>query len=279
MEQITKQLINGAEIAYTTAGSGEAVLLMHCGFIADSFMPLLNETTLTQQYHLINFHRRGYSQSAPVPSPYSMAQQANDALELLRRLDIHSAHIVGHSFGANIAIQLALSAPDVVHSLTLIEPLLGFFLTPESLAFLMTTIGQAIDAYTHGNKQLALDTWLNGAFGMGWQDIVISHIPGGYEQALRDVDTAIAVEAAATQTWEVSPQHLQQIKQPALSVTHLNPDWLGFQEMHNGLLSSIPRVEGFIVPGATHLMQIQNPNGIARGLADFFARYPIRLSV
>lgn len=277
MNQMAKLKINGAEIAYKTAGYGEPVLLMHCGFIADAFVPLFDESDLAQQYRLINYHRRGYGQSAPSAPTYSIEQQANDASELLQQLDIHSAHIVGHSFGANIAIQLALSAPEKVHSLTLIEPLLGFFLTPDALAFLMTTIGQAMDAYAQGNKQAALNTWLNGAFGPGWQEIVNSRLPEGYKQALRDVDTAITVEAASTQTWAVSPPHLRQIKQPALSMTHVNPNWLGFQEMHEGLLSSIPQVEALIVPGATHLMQLQNPNRVARGLADFLARNPIRL--
>src|SRR4051812_23131907 len=104
MKQMTKRTINGAELAYQTAGNGEPVLLMHCSFIADSFAPLFDESDLTRQYRLITYHRRGYGQSAPVMPPYSMEQQAADALELLRQLDIHSAHIVGHSFGANIAI-------------------------------------------------------------------------------------------------------------------------------------------------------------------------------
>lgn len=279
MVTMAKHLINGSELAYRIAGSGEPVLLMHCGFIADSFTPLLDEATLTGQYRLISYHRRGYGQSAPVMPPFSIEQQANDALALLRKLDIDSAHIVGHSFGGNIAIQLALSAPEVVHSLTLIEPLLGFFLTPDTLAFLMSTIGQAMEAFAHGDKQSALDTWLNGAFGMGWQDIVNNRLPHSYEQAVHDVDTAIAVEAASTQAWEVSPQHLQQIKCPVLSVSHVNPDWRGFQEMHDGLLSSISRSEALLVSAATHLMQMQNASEVATGLANFFARTPIRLPV
>jgi pimeloyl-ACP methyl ester carboxylesterase len=277
MNPMTKRTINGAELAYRTVGEGEPVLLLHCGFIADSFAPLLKEPALTRQYRLVNYHRRGYGHSASITPPYTLEQQANDAAELLGQLAIPSAHIVGHSFGANIAIQLALSAPERVHSLTLIEPLLGFFLTPDTLAFLMTTIGEAMGAYAQGDKQAALDTWLDGAFGAGWQAVVKSRLPGGYEQALHDVDTAMTVEAASTQTWEVGPQHLREIKVPALSVTHLNPQWQGFQEIHEGVLSAISEASGLLVPQATHLMQIQNPSEVARGLVDFFARNPIRL--
>jgi pimeloyl-ACP methyl ester carboxylesterase len=275
MEQMAKYLVHGHELAYKTSGDGDPVLFMHCGFIADSFAPLLNEPTLTERYRLINYHRRGYGQSAPVAPPYSIEQQAQDAVALLRALDVDSAHVVGHSFGANVAIQMALSAPETVASLTLIEPLLGFFLTPDSLQFLMTTIGEAIDAFGRGEKQAALDTWLNGAFGPGWQAVVNSRLDDGYAQAIRDVDTAIAVEAPSTQTWAVTPQHLGQIRQPVLVVVHHAPAWSGFQEIHDGLLASIPNAASLVVHHATHLMQIQNPRDVALGLADFFERYPV----
>jgi pimeloyl-ACP methyl ester carboxylesterase len=44
------------------------------------------------------------------------------ARSLLRHLGIDRAHIVGHSSSANIALQLALDAPEAVVTLTLLEP-------------------------------------------------------------------------------------------------------------------------------------------------------------
>jgi hypothetical protein len=40
----------------------------------------------------------------------------------------------------------------------------------------------------------------------------------------------------------------------------------------------LPNVEPFVLPGATHLLQIQNPRGMAEALAAFFARHPLRAS-
>jgi pimeloyl-ACP methyl ester carboxylesterase len=41
------------------------------------------------------------------------------------------------------------------------------------------------------------------------------------------------------------------------------------------LLSWLPNVEGFILPGTTHLLHVQNPRGMAEALASFFARHPM----
>ena len=40
----------------------------------------------------------------------------------MTHLGVERAHVVGHSFGGCIALQLALDTPEIVHSLALIEP-------------------------------------------------------------------------------------------------------------------------------------------------------------
>jgi pimeloyl-ACP methyl ester carboxylesterase len=50
-------------------------------------------------------------------------------------------------------------------------------------------------------------------------------------------------------------------------------------ERHQVLLDCLPDVESFVLPGATHLLQIENPRGMAEGLAAFFARHPFATSV
>ena len=40
----------------------------------------------------------------------------------MKHLGLERAHVVGHSYGGAIAVQLALEAPSLVHSLVLLEP-------------------------------------------------------------------------------------------------------------------------------------------------------------
>ena len=71
-------------------------------------------------YQLIWYYRRGYT-GAPT-EPVEIAEQASDIVKILDELKISKAHVVGHSYGANIALELALQAPDRVLSALLLEP-------------------------------------------------------------------------------------------------------------------------------------------------------------
>ena len=108
------------------------------------------------RYRLIRYHRRGYAGSSkPEPgASVSIGKQAADAVALLRHLRIERAHIVGHSYGGVIALQLALDAPQVVHSLTLLEPArVGF--VPSGQEFGKQTMEPALARYRAGARTCA----------------------------------------------------------------------------------------------------------------------------
>jgi pimeloyl-ACP methyl ester carboxylesterase len=90
-------------LAFEVQGTGESVLLLHCGLVAHACHPLLQETVLTRDFMLINYHRRGYGASGSVQPPFSLELQAADCLALMDYLRIPQVHVVGHSYGANVA--------------------------------------------------------------------------------------------------------------------------------------------------------------------------------
>ena len=67
--------INGVEIAYEVRGSGEPVMLCHCGFVAQDFSPLFIEPSIVEQFTLINYHRRGYGESERSEGALTMEQR------------------------------------------------------------------------------------------------------------------------------------------------------------------------------------------------------------
>lgn len=80
----------------------------------------------------------------PVPTPYTLADLADDAVALLQALQIERAHVVGVSMGGMIAQLMALRSPDRVASLTSImsttnEPGLPPA-APQAMARLMSPI-------------------------------------------------------------------------------------------------------------------------------------------
>jgi pimeloyl-ACP methyl ester carboxylesterase len=52
-----------------------------------------------------------------------------------------------------------------------------------------------------------------------------------------------------------------------------SPIWGARQEM---LVTWLPNAEGFILPGASHLLYLENPRGMAERLAEFFARHSLK---
>ena len=116
--------LDGRELEYEVRGAGEPVVLVHGAHIADAFAPLLAEPALAERYQLVLYHRRGFAGSTHPDGPLSITQQAADCRALMQHLSVARAHVVGHSYGGVIALQLALDAPDIVHSLALLEPAL-----------------------------------------------------------------------------------------------------------------------------------------------------------
>jgi pimeloyl-ACP methyl ester carboxylesterase len=269
--------INGKKLAYEVRGTGEPVLLLHCGFVADSFVPLMNNSNLAGQYRLINYHRVGYGQSDRASGPMSVAQQAADARALLQQLGIQRAQIVGHSYGGVIALQLALDAPEVVHSLALLEPSIPAALGDPDVALkFMEGVGKAFAQFGAGDKAGAVDTWLTGAFGPGYREIADRALPAWFEQAAKDSDVVFQVEAANIQQWNFTPVEAARITQAVLSAYH-HDNWPGFQKAHNLLKAWIPQTETAVLPIERHLLQIMNPSAVAVELADFFARHPMKV--
>jgi pimeloyl-ACP methyl ester carboxylesterase len=129
--------------------------------VAEAFAPLCAEPALAR-YRLIRYHRRGYAGSSRLPAGFSSAQQAADCLALLQGLGINRAHVVGHSAGGPIALRLALDAPEVVHSLVLLEPAL---LDVPSGPLFREATRPARELYQAGDKAGATDGFLRVALG------------------------------------------------------------------------------------------------------------------
>lgn len=266
--------IDGAILAYEVRGTGEPILLLHSGFVAQSCALLMDQPALAA-YRVVNYHRRGYGTSTRASGPVTLEQQAADCLALLDQLQVEQAHLAGHSLGANIALQLALSAPHRVRSLALMEPLLTFALTEPSAAFVGGAIGEAFARYGAGDSGGAMDAWLNGAFGSGYREELERAVPGAVAQAERDAATVFESEAPALQHWSVGPAEIGHIHQPVMSVVHEETRWAGFAETHAALLALLPQAESLVVPNASHLLPLMNPRAVAEGLASFVARQAI----
>jgi pimeloyl-ACP methyl ester carboxylesterase len=266
--------IGARELEYEVRGAGEPVVLVHGSHIADAFAPLLVEPVLTERYQLILYHRRGFAGSTQPDGSLSIVQQAADCRAFMRHLGVQSAHIVGHSYGGAIALQLALDAPEAVHSLALLEPAL--LIVPSAQQF-MEAMAPVLQMYEAGNKAGAVDGFLQAVVGPEYRSILDRMLPGAFAQAVADADTFFRIELPAVQQWSFTQADAARITQPVLAVLGADSHtlWSGWVEVHQLVQAWLPQAEAFVLKGATHGLQIIDPKGMAEGLAGFFVRHPL----
>jgi pimeloyl-ACP methyl ester carboxylesterase len=205
--------VGDVELEYEVRGSGEPVVLIHGSVIAAEFLPLVREPALSD-CTLIRYHRRGLGGSSRT-GPATIQQQAADCAGLLAQLDLQTAHVVGHSYGGSIALQLALDRPSLVHTLTLMEPAL--FMVP-SAAIFMEQLGPVFEQYQRGETATAIEMFLQGIGRANAREILNRAVPDGFEQSVRDADTFFQVELPALQAWTCTPEDAARVTQPVLYV-------------------------------------------------------------
>lgn len=258
-------------LAYETVGSGEPVVFIHGALVADAFRPLLTETNLASQYHLIHYHRRGYGESGAVSVPVSIADQAEDCAALLRYLDTGPVHLVGHSYGGAVALQFALDHPNMLHSLALLEPAL---IVGESGPEYRQSLERGCELYRSVETESLVHEFLYARWA-DYRTTLNRVLPGAFARAVADAGTSFEYELPGLLDWRFTEAEAQRIHQPALSMLggESNAYSPRFGEVHRLLQQWMPNADGVILPGVTHFLPTQDPEGVTEALASFWARH------
>jgi pimeloyl-ACP methyl ester carboxylesterase len=100
----------------TVWGDGERVVCVH-GSLSWGTFAFRAQRPLADSHSLVLPDRRGYGDSA-VTGPADFSVDADDVVALLA----DGAHLVGHSYGAVVALLAAARRPEALRSLTVVEP-------------------------------------------------------------------------------------------------------------------------------------------------------------
>lgn len=107
-----------AQLAWDSQGKGEPLLLI-MGHRFPRHMWFRTTPVLSKHFRVITFDNRGVGDTNVTKKPYTMRDQAADAIAVLDAAGIESAHVYGISMGGAISQQLVLDHPDRVRSLVL----------------------------------------------------------------------------------------------------------------------------------------------------------------
>jgi pimeloyl-ACP methyl ester carboxylesterase len=147
--------VPGASLYYETAGKGQTVVLIHA-FMLDTRTWDDQFDAYSRTYRVIRYDARGFGRSS-VPHAGEPYSHSDDLAALLDRFQAGPAHVVGVSMGGRFALDFAVTYPDRLLSLTLIDPVVGGW--PWSREWLVS-YAPILAAARRGDIPAAKEAWL-----------------------------------------------------------------------------------------------------------------------
>lgn len=183
--------------------------------------------------------------------------------------------VVGHSFGATVALRLAVAYPDRVRSLTMIEPV--FFAVamaddPSVVAEHEADSAPFAQAMAAGDEErgarLFTESWGNSG-GPGWDEMPektraamvrgIHIVPAGRANLFDD------------KAGLLRPGVLDAVTMPVLMLRGADSP-RAMTVINDGLARRLPDAESRAVDGAGHMVPLTHPDDVARELRRLFQR-------
>jgi pimeloyl-ACP methyl ester carboxylesterase len=267
----------GGTVEYVDhGGPGEPVLLVHAGVFGAWFEPLAAQPALTE-FRVIRMLRVGYTDTPPPTAPLSIAAHAGHCAAVLEHLNVGAAHVVAHSSGCVVALQLALDRPELVRSLVLSEPpLIDQLAAPEDLPVLHQMFGPVsatLDgAVAAGDIPTAFHAFMDVVGAPNHQSVLTATLgPDALTRAYRDAAYFFTGELPALVQWQFPPANAERIDQPTLFVQgDASPP--AYHRLIARLATALPHATIATIGGENHLLPLNSPDRLAGIISNHVLR-------
>jgi pimeloyl-ACP methyl ester carboxylesterase len=263
--------VNGVAVPYVVEGSGPALVLIH-GWAVNHHFWDGTAGELARHYTVIRYDRRGFGDASGTPDATA---DAADLRALLEHLGHARVHVVGHSAGAGVALDLAVRHPAMVVGLVLygpgpiagMQPPVGED-APPVIEWIAAGRGYGADSLRAG-----IARWAGRSFGGPMPPDLTERAWG----LLATYSGADLLDPAppANLTAPVRLAELATVRAPTLIITgELEP---GFIQRASGVFASdIPGAERVVIPGGGHVVSWQQPERFMAALLGFLRRVDAR---
>lgn len=259
--------VGGQQVHATDQGAGRPVIMIHgaSGNVRDFTFDLTDP--ISQNYRAIAMDRPGfgYSTRSDEPEAWRPAAQAAQLRAAAKAMGAENPILVGHSWGASVALAWALDAPDEVSGVVAVS---GAMMPWGTLANVANSLGLNNVIVGYYNRSMTrraenggIEDFINRAFRPqspppGYIDYI------GGELSIRDKTVrANGDDLANTQTslLELSARY-SDLKVP-LEVVHGDRDWLiGFDQHALGIAEVAPNVHVSRLSGVGHMAHHARPD-------------------
>ncbi len=237
--------VNDVKVYCETYGTGEPLLLLHGnGGSIENFLYQIPE--LSKHFKVIAVDSRAQGKSTDSGREITYALMASDMSALINKLNLGSVRVVGWSDGGNVGLELALAHPQKVKKLVTI----GANYTHEN--FLAPPDSVAMEA----NDPRLLKT---------------TPLMQKYKERLDKLSSVVRKKLSDLEEKypNITIEQLKQIKVPVLVVVG-DHDAINLDHTIS-LFASLPHSQLLIVPGASHMVPIEQPDLLNSEMTKFLS--------
>ena len=242
-------------------GEGEPLVIVHGGWTDHTAFDAVVEP-LARSFTVIRYDRRGHSRSE-YGGPAPRRRDEDDLAELIDVLGLGAVHLLGTSYGACIALGLAIRRPDLVRSVLAHEPpLLGVVPDPDAQALIAGVQEQLAAGDTTGGTRRFFE---EGVLGPGsWERLPATLRHAAMSNAQTFIDLRDDPDWAT-----LDLDALSRLPRPVLITTgETSPSWL-----HDGprAVAAAARIATLTIAGAGHSPHLTHPDALV-AVIEAFAR-------
>lgn len=245
---------------YKIEGGGPHVVLLHPVGLDLTFLEPLG-VELRRNFTVLSIDLRGHGHSPASPPAQSLDDYADDVHVLLSARGFAPAAVAGFSFGGMVAQHLALKYPKDVCALAICA--CPSTLKPENRVIAAERGAQAEREGMGAVLDATLDRWFTSEFrASGAAD-------AARDRLLSDNVTAWAQAWRAMAAIDTSAR-LGAIQVPTICIAG-ELDKASPPEIVAAIAEHIVGAHFAVIPGAPHMLFIEQPEAVARVIGDYFA--------
>jgi non-heme chloroperoxidase len=270
--------VGDISLAYIEQGRGAPVIFVHGGGATDSRTWGHQIERFAEHFRVIAHSQRYHYPNAWIgdgPDTYSTFVDAGDLAGLISALQLERPHLIGSSYGADVALRFAVQYPDLVRTLVLAEPGLPSWLVTlpggsELFAEFAGTMIPAKRAVQKGDLELGARLFIDAALGRG----IFDQLPASTKNRIMDNVRLIGAEPTDVSelVTDITRNDAATIQAPTLILTgDQSPEM--FLLVSQELARYLPNVEQAQIGGASHVLHYMNPQAFNDTVLAFLAKH------
>ena len=261
--------INGHCISYQRTGAGSPVVLIH-GVASHSFLWMGIAAHLSDKFDVVVIDLLGCGGSdKPIDVDYSIIAQADILMALIDKLGLPPVHLVGHDVGGGIAQIMAVTRPEQLIDLSLVNPVGYDYWPVQPITLMRLPVIRSLTALIMSPNMFHMvirravfykEKLSPEILEKLWEPLETQEGKDGFIRLIKGINNKFLTDIT---------EQLQHLEIPALLIRGDADAYLS-SDITRRLAEDIPNARLEHVPTGGHFIQLDEPEQLSELLINFF---------